>query len=95
VVERLVHTLLKSWPFPVGYSPLLPAALLPQGARENLPGPGLDGKLLLQPRTMTDRAARAAALQPISASRAELLGVQVRVRGCKGVKGLCEGRWEA
>lgn len=56
--------------------------LLPQGARENLPvGPGLDGKVLLQPRSMADRAARAAALQPISASRAELLGVQVSVWG--------------
>lgn len=53
-----------------------------QGARENLPGPALDGKegqRVLQPRSMADRAAHAAALQPISASRAELLGVQV---GC-------------
>jgi hypothetical protein len=52
-----------------------------QGASENLPGPGFEGKL--QPRSLVDRSARAAALQPISAVRAEQLGVQVRARFCQ------------
>lgn len=60
--------------------------LLWQGARENsLPGdhvlPGGKEGQRLQPRSLADRSAQAAALQPLSTSRAELLGVQVRAGG--------------
>lgn len=59
-----------------------------QGALENLPadiGAGQEaGGVLrgLPPRSMADRAVRAAALQPLSSSRAEALGVKVGVCLC-------------
>lgn len=59
---------------------LLLLVVLTQGARENIPLSAADAKAgqpALQPRSMADRAVRAAALQPLSSSRAELLGVQV------------------
>lgn len=59
-----------------------------QGAPE-----GKEGQRL-QPRSLADRSARAAALQPISASRAELLGVQVRkqqvILASRGVMSCCQ-----